>query len=175
MMRPGNKVASLQLLARSLRRLLDLNWQVLLVGDGDARRQVLAAFETLGTDRVHWLGLRTGEEIVTLMQASDLFAWPAVDEPMGMAMLEAQACALPVVAGDARGVPDIVAHEVAGLLAPEGNEEQFALALRRMLEDRKLRHRLAVRARARVEQRHSIADAGRILNETIEAAIGEAR
>jgi len=55
-----------------------------------------------------------------LLAASDLYVWPAIGEAYGLAILEAQAAGLPVVAGETGGVGDIVAHGVTGLLGAGG-------------------------------------------------------
>jgi len=68
--------------------------------------------------------------------ASDLYAWPAVNEAYGMALLEAQAAGLPVVSRATRGVPDVVEHGRTGLLAPG---EDISAALRELLTDAKRR------------------------------------
>ena len=50
------------------------------------------------------------------LREADLFVWPAINEAFGMALLEAQASALPVVAGASGGVGGIVASGETGLL-----------------------------------------------------------
>ncbi len=156
MMRPGNKLESFRLLAKALRANQETPWHLLVVGDGGARAQVQAAFSCVNSARVTFLGLRPRREIAALLGASDLFLWPAVAEPLGMAMLEAQAAGLAVVAGDSGGVSDIVRHGETGLLAPPGNVEAFASLVDTLLKDGGLRRILGVRARARAKTTHSL-------------------
>jgi glycosyltransferase involved in cell wall biosynthesis len=63
----------------------------------------------------------------------DLFAWPAVNEAYGMALLEAQAAGLPVVAAKLRGVPDVVQDGRTGLLARPGDNAGLAALVRELL------------------------------------------
>ena len=156
MMRPGNKAMSYLVLAQALASLLDLDWCVLLVGDGAARKEVEAAFEDLPADRVRWLNQRPAEQIRELGLASDLFTWPAVDEPLGMAMLEAQACGLPVVAGRSRGVADVVRDGETGRLVAVGDAGAFAGAVRELLCAPTTRRRMARRASQTVRSKHGI-------------------
>jgi glycosyltransferase involved in cell wall biosynthesis len=69
-------------------------------------------------DRVRSLGALPGGRLPALYAACDLYVWPAVREAYGMAMLEAQALGLPVLAGDEGGVADVVADGVTGRLVP---------------------------------------------------------
>ncbi len=134
MMRPGDKLASYQTLGRALQHLLDLDWRLLVVGDGTARPEVEAALGVLGSGRVCYLGRLNEPDIARCAAAADLCLWPAVNESYGMALLEAQAAGLPVVAGACDGVPSIVAHGETGLLVPPGESEAFAAATRALIE-----------------------------------------
>lgn len=171
MMRPGNKQRSFEVLTKALQMLTTLDWAVLVVGDGAARAAVQGAFAPLDEARVRWLGLRERGEVVSLLQACDLFAWPAVDEPMGMAMLEAQACGLPVVASRSRGVADIVSHGETGLLASTANATEFSGALEALLLNADLRARFGGAGRARALARHDAAAAAKSLNQWLSRLI----
>ena len=168
MMRPGDKLASYRLLGRALARLRTRPWRLLVAGDGPARGVVQAALAGLG-DRVHWLGEQSVAALAELYAASDLFVWPAVNEAYGMALLEAQAAALPVVAGGAGGVPDIIADGTTGVLVEEGDAAAFAGAVAALLDHPERRRRLGVAARRRAARRHGLAAAAR----TIDAALRE--
>jgi glycosyltransferase involved in cell wall biosynthesis len=58
---------------------------------------------------VKYLGGREQKDLPELLGACDLCLWPAIKESYGMALLEAQAAGLPVVAGESPGVAGIVA------------------------------------------------------------------
>ncbi|HUC71051.1 MAG TPA: glycosyltransferase, partial [Stellaceae bacterium] len=95
--------------------------------------------------------------------------WPAVNEAFGMALLEAQASGLPVVAGASGGVAGVVAHELTGLLVAPGEAAAFAAAVRRLLVDCDLRRRFGDAARRRVSARHDLAAAAARLGGVIDA------
>ena len=163
MMRPGRKLRCFELLARALDRLRDRPWTLIVAGDGDARGEVEERFEPFSPGRIVFVGLRSSRQLKALYAAADLFVWPAIGEPLGMALLEAQASGLPVVAGRTRGVPDIVEHGVSGLLTPPGDEAEFAAGVDRLLGDSERRRAMGAAARARVEREHDIAGAARTL------------
>lgn len=135
MMRSGDKLASYLALGEALARLKDLPWRLLVAGDGAARAEVATALEACAPGRSVLLGALSMSEIAALDAAADLFAWPAVNEAYGMAMLEAQAAGLPVVSCATRGVPDVVDDGRTGLLAPPGDPVEFAARLRSLLEN----------------------------------------
>jgi glycosyltransferase involved in cell wall biosynthesis len=154
MMRPGDKLASYRLLAAALASLLDLSWTLEVVGDGPARRAVEQALAPLG-DRVRYAGALDPTTVAAHLSRADLCVWPAINEAFGMAMLEAQACGVPVVAGASGGVADVVAHGQTGLLVPR-DVGAFADATRTLLRDQATRLRMGSAARAKVVRAHDI-------------------
>ena len=88
-----------------------------------------------------------------------------------MALLEAQMCGLPVVAGRTGGVPDIVADGETGLLTPEGDDEAFAAALADLLDDPARRARMGLAAARKAAADHDFAGAQMRLQTIIDAAL----
>ena len=174
MMRRGRKANSFTLLARALERTMHLPWRLLVVGDGPARGEVEAAFAKLeSAGRVAFLGARSPPALHGIVSACDLFVWPALGEPIGMAMLEAQALGVPVVAGETRGVGAVVVHGAGGWLVPEGDEPAFAGAVAQALSNRVALVASGQAGLARVRTEHGIAAAAsaldRWIGETVEA------
>jgi len=154
MMRPGDKLASYHWLAATLARLTDLRWQLVVVGDGSARDEVHAAFERAAPGRARFLGGLENREVAAVSVACDLYAWPAVNEAYGMAMLEAQAAGLPVASVAKRGVPDVVIHGRTGLLASD--ETALAEPLRELLVDSARRAALGREAAVFIQRERSL-------------------
>jgi glycosyltransferase involved in cell wall biosynthesis len=162
MMRFGDKLSSYRVLGRALNRIMDRRWTLAVVGDGAARPDVEQALAALGS-RVRWLG-RVGEHALpAVYAAADLFVWPAVNEAYGMALLEAQAAGLTVVAGRCGGVPDIVGDGETGCLVPAGDAAACAHAVARLLDDPDLSQSMGRRAASRVARRHDLAPASAAL------------
>ncbi|HVJ41181.1 MAG TPA: glycosyltransferase family 4 protein [Dongiaceae bacterium] len=169
MMRPGDKLASYRELAAALARLRRRKWQLLIVGDGAARAEVMAGFAAFG-DRVHFLGPRAPEALPEIYAAADLMVWPAVNEAFGMALLEAQACGLPVLAGAVGGVPAIISEggkdgARTGWLAPPHRPEAFANLLSCALDSDLAA--VGTAARRAIERRHDIANAAGVLDASL--------
>lgn len=89
------------------------------------------------------------------LQAADIFAFPTTDEAFGLALIEAMACGLAAVAARVGGIKDIIAPGVDGLLIEPGDQPALVVALRHLLADPALRHRLGVAAVATVEARYT--------------------
>ena len=161
MMRAGDKLDSFRALAAALAEVADLPWSLLVAGDGAARGDVEAALEDAVPGRTAFLGALGTREVAELYAAGDLYAWPAVNEAYGMAMLEAQAAGLPVVSVATRGVPDVVVHGRTGLLGREG----IAAPLRELLLDADRRAQLGRSAQAFIVAERSLdAAASRLKN-----------
>ncbi len=175
MMRPGDKLRSYRLLAEALASLSGHPWQLLLVGDGEAAGEVRAAFAALDEDRLRFLGARDETELPVLYAAADLLVWPAVNEAYGMALLEAQAAGLPVLAGASPGVAAIVRSGETGRLVPAGHTQAFAQALAEMLDDPDTRHRLGARALETARRAHDLDAAARHLDDILREVCHDGR
>jgi glycosyltransferase involved in cell wall biosynthesis len=168
MMRYGDKLASYRILGDALSRLLDLSWSVEVVGDGPARSEVEEALDSVG-ERVIWSGMLDHAAIRARLGSADLFVWPAINEAFGMALLEAQASGLPVVAGRAGGVDEVVVSELTGLLVPPGDVLAFAAAVRSLIVDQGRRAAFAKAAQERARAEHDLPIAARRLADVIDA------
>ncbi|HVS37880.1 MAG TPA: glycosyltransferase, partial [Gemmataceae bacterium] len=134
---------------------------LLLVGDGPLRGELQALTARLGIGgRVRFLGVRS--DVPDLLRAVDLFALTSVSEAASLTLLEAMASRLPVVVTAVGGNPEIVRHDVEGLLVPRGDAAAAAAALLRLLDDPTAAKAMGEAGRARVEERYQ-------LSRTIEA------
>ena len=165
MMRPGDKLASYRVLGQALPE-MGGEFELVVVGDGPCRSAVAGL---LG-GRAHMVGRVAPRSLPGLLGACDLFLWPAVNEAYGMALLSAQAAGLPVVAGRARGVPEIVVHGKTGLLAPEGDAAAFAEAAVTLLADPRRRAAMGAAAAEHVRMHHGIPAAEQALGRAIAEA-----
>ena len=88
----------------------------------------------------------------TLRRCSCCPSWP---EGLGRVIIESFARGRAVVATDGGGIPDLVTHEVEGLLVPPADSTALAVALERVLADRELAERMGAAARERYGDWHS--------------------
>ena len=90
------------------------------------------------------------ENVGDVLRGADLFVLPSATESFGLAALEALACAVPVIASDAGGIPDVVHNGATGYLAPPGDvaamTERALHVLQDPVEHERLRRNAAARA-----------------------------
>ena len=159
MMRPDRKTEGLLFLIDALARVKqshpELDFQLVIIGDGDKFEHVQkTALETLPGQATLTGGLEK-DEIVGGLSASDIFAFPGIDEGFGLVYVEAQSCGLPVVALDNGGIPGAVNRNQSAFLTPFGDANAYADALRKLLESPQLREKMGTAARDYVLKNHS--------------------
>ena len=134
---------------------------LLLVGDGPLRESAEALCAELSiTDRTRFLGIRS--DVADILHASDIFTMTSLSEAASLTVLEAMASALPLVLTAVGGNPELVRHEVEGLLVPRQQPAAAAGAILRLLEDDHLRATMGEAGRQRVTKEYQ-------LDRTIEA------
>ena len=116
--------------------------RLLVVDDNTASRYVFA----------QWLR-RAGHEV---LEAADVYVLPSREEGMSLALLEAMAAGIPVVASDIPGNRLLIDHDRHGLLAPLGSPEHLAAAINRLWDEPQLAERLRAAARERVAAEFSL-------------------
>jgi len=118
------------------------------VGQGPLVDEVAALHASLGLgDRFRLLGFR--RDVHDLMAAADVFTLASAHEGLPVAVMEAFASGLPVVATRVGGLPQQVEEAVHGLLVPPGDPGALATALTTMAGDAELRRRMGEAARER--------------------------
>ena len=129
--------------------------KLVIVGDGelDATLRNLAAQRGVA-DEVLFMGQRS--DVSDLLPGFDVFALPSRTEGLSIALLEACASGLAVVATAVGGNPEIIRHAQTGLLVPVDAADALRDALLSLLNDESLRAQLGTRAREWVSEHASI-------------------
>lgn len=141
-----------------------LEFRLDLVGDGPLRREVEAHVAARDLQRhVRLLGGQPRGEVARALAGADiavLASHPTAEgkrEGIPVALMEAMAAGLPVVATAISGIPELVEPGVTGLLVPSGDAAALAGALRTLIADPDLRERLGRAGRARVVRDFNLA------------------
>ncbi len=140
-----------------------LGFQCYIVGAGPLRRSLQTRIDRYGLQhRVLLLGALGQDRVLELHQHSDIFALPCVVSKKGdrdglpVAMMEAMACGVPVVATPITGIPELVIDRENGLLVRERDSNGLADALERLLVDESLRQTLGQNARRTIVEEFTI-------------------
>ena len=146
------------LLVEALAELGDLDWHCVLAGpldrDPDFVDQLQARITRLGYGhRVRLTGVLTGAALSQAYTTADLLVAPSRSETYGMAVAEALAHGLPVIAAAVGGLPEALGYSTDGTrpgqLIPAGDPAALAAAIADWLGDERHRHRLRAAARSR--------------------------
>lgn len=131
--------------------------KVLLFGQGpiwEAIREKVRASPLL-SKHVQLTGFR--KDLDRVLPCLDVLAHPAYMEGLGVSLLQAAACGVPLVGGNAGGIPEIIQPGLNGELIEPGDEPALARALAQLLASPEQRHRYGQAGREWVESRFSIA------------------
>ena len=130
--------------------------RLVIAGDGKERDKLQRLAEEQLPERFHFAGEIPRSEMFRYYSASDVFAFPGIQESLGMVFLEAQSCGLPVVAFDNAGVPEAVQDGRTGFLVPMYAVKPFADAIERLLKNKDLRQQMSRAAQAHIRQNHDL-------------------
>ncbi len=118
--------------------------RLLIVGDGSYRNELekLAG----GSDKVLFLGQKSEQEVVEILNITDIFVLPSYIESFGLAMAEAGVMGIPVIVTNHGGGKEIIEDGKTGLLFQAGSIEDLSEKLRQLLVDEDLRRELGKNA-----------------------------
>lgn len=106
---------------------------LVVVGDGPDRAQLEQQIQTLGlTDRISLIGAQPSERVFEQIQDSFALVLPSFHETQGIVLLEANACAKPVIASDIPGIREVVRQGETGWMVPAGAPRELAAAINRV-------------------------------------------
>jgi sugar transferase (PEP-CTERM/EpsH1 system associated) len=123
--------------------------RLVIVGDGPLRTQIAKTLESGGAAELAWLAGER-EDVPDVLRGFDCFVLPSRGEGISNTLLEAMACALPVIATRVGGNAELVEDGVTGGVTPPGDADAMARAILAYAGDRDLAQRHGRAGRARV-------------------------
>ena len=132
-------------------------WKLVVAGSGpdaDPARDLAARLGV--AERVVFLGRCSTEQVERAIAASDVLVLPSAVEGLPYVILEAMACAKPVVSSRVFGIPEAVIDGETGLLVAPDDVPALTEALRTLTADSALRERMGRAGRARFEERFTL-------------------
>lgn len=130
--------------------------QLVIVGDGSTREHLEREAQEKIPGAFRFTGRISRAEMHHYYSAADLFAFPGINESLGMVYLEAQSCGLPVVAYEDWGAGEAVVHERTGLLAKAALRHTFMENIEQLVLDRELRRKMGKEAAVHVRRTHDL-------------------
>lgn len=148
-MRMRHKLPSYLFLAERLRK-VNVPYELLIIGDGEARHEVEKAYQGLPA---HFLGEIPHPELFDFYEAADILPWPGLNEAIGMCYLEAQAFGCVPVMMNKSGGRFVIEPGKTGIVAED--ERGYSEALTTLIQDKKLCDDMSLAAREHVAKKHS--------------------
>lgn len=118
--------------------------RLIVIGDGPQKKHCVNMVRELSlAEKVSFLGSVQTEELPGYYCSADIYCSPALGgETLGIVLLEAMACGVPVVASNIPGYDETIVNLNDGILVPPGNSAEFAKAIIKVLSDNSLRANL---------------------------------
>ncbi|HXQ36592.1 MAG TPA: glycosyltransferase family 4 protein [Anaerolineales bacterium] len=125
----------------------------LIAGEGELRQSLEVQIRNSGlTKHIFLLGYLPRTDVLSLMEISDIFVMPSRSEGTPIALLEAAALRMPILATSVGGIPELLKNGEECILVSSGDLIELADAIRKLIQDRALADRLAENAYWRVSQ-----------------------
>ena len=130
------------------------NIEFIVAGEGYLKNKLISLCRYLGIeDRFHFLGFRSDSD--DILKLLDIFVLSSIDEGLPMAMLEAMATRLPVVATNVGAIPKIITNDETGQIVEKSNPKQLSNILFTLIDDELKRERLGIAACNIVKSKYS--------------------
>ncbi len=119
----------------AMKELLDLPLVYVICGSGPWEEKLKTHVHELGLEsRVKFAGYI--EQVPAMLRQADCFVFPSFQEGLPVAVMEAMAVGLPVIATRIRGITDLLEHTKGGYLSDDWEPESYAVKVRRMFSER---------------------------------------
>lgn len=131
------------------------NLKLVFVGDGPERQFLKQQVENLGLEKdVLFVGFQ--EEVERWISVFDVFVLPSTTEGTPLALLEAMALGVPVIATAVGGIPKVVSDRINGLLVPPGDQVALRRSILQLIEDAELRSCLVMEAKTTIRRKFDV-------------------
>lgn len=135
-----------------------LSFQCIIIGDGDERQNLEKLIKQYGLEKeIKLVGLVLQEDIQNYYNKAHIFVLSSVTEGIPVVLMEAMSKGLPVVATNITGIPEIVKHNINGLLVSVNQPIELARAIEYLMNDESVRKKMAIEGRQTVENSFHIA------------------
>lgn len=131
-----NQNKNQEVIMRAIAKLNSPKNHYFIAGKGDKEQYLTELADELGIN-IHLLGYRT--DIVELLNAADIFAFPSFREGLSVALMEAMAAGLPCVVSEIRGNVDLIKNGEGGFLCKPDDVDAFADSIKKLSENQDIK------------------------------------
>ena len=138
-------------LIQAVAKLKNPDFHLFIVGDGVQEQELKDLAKAQNVDKqIHFLGFR--KDVYRLCSAADIFLFASLQEGLPVALMEAMACGLPIIASRIRGNVDLIDPEVGGWLVDPKDVDGFTAAIRNAMSQRQVWQQMKMHNLAKVQQ-----------------------
>lgn len=143
----------IDILLKAIRQIVNDNpnirLRVNIAGEGPSSESLKHLSQELGiNDKIGWLGFIPQDEVVRVLNSSDIVVIPSYRESFGVSAVEAQACGLPVIISDVDGLKEATEPGITSLVFGVGDYDKLAKEIAELYYDREKRMAMGQSARA---------------------------
>lgn len=121
-------------LIQAIKKLNNPNFHLFILGDGAQEKELKEQVKVLGIEKqVHFLGFR--RDVSRICKSADIFLFASLQEGLSVAIMEAMACGLPIVASNIRGNIDLVDNDLGGYLVDPKDVDGFVDSIKKLMND----------------------------------------
>jgi len=129
----------------------------LIIGEGESKVELYEQIKRAGMEnRISLVGYLEREKAMSVLKSSDIFAMPSRYEGTPIALLEAAALALPIIASSSGGIPELVTHGEHALLVPPEDSLALAQGLLKLTRERTYAEKLGQNAQKRIQKNFNL-------------------
>ena len=160
-------------LIKVLSRLIaeECNIHLTVGGNGDIKRLINEIEKNGLKNNVTYAGWIVGNDKDELMRNTDIFVLPSYGEGMPMTILEAMSYAIPVIATNVGGIPELIKDGETGHLIEPGNLDQLLEKMKKLIEDENMRVSMGKKGRETVEKDFSISEMANKIDDVYESLL----
>lgn len=151
------RTKGLKYLLVAARKVIDkfANLKLIIVGDGPAKDDLITFAQKLGiSEHVEFTGKQL--DIEEVLARTDIFVLPSYSEGLSIAVIEAMASGIPVIATSVGGIPELVTDRVSGILVPVYNAEAIAEAIVYLIENPRERQRMGENGKTVAQEKFDV-------------------
>ena len=137
---------------------MGVDFSAVVIGGGDeGREEFIHTLEKAKiTEKVSLTGKIPRDAILGLLADADVFVHPSISEGIPVAIMEAMALRLPVIASDIMGNPEIIEDGKTGFLVPKSDPKSLAIKLKELLLNEDLRIEMGRNGREKISKEYNL-------------------
>ena len=124
-----------------------------IVGKGEQLNELIKLTKNLGIENItEFIGAIPHKLVPQYLNTFDIFCAPSILESFGVAVIEASACALPVIVSDVGGLPEVVDNNITGYVIPPKRPDLIGDKLYKLILNEKIRKEMGLKGREKVKK-----------------------